>query len=287
MTFVPACGQCRWCSSGKSYLCDNMANMMKGPQLDGTFRMHTRNGDDAGQFCFLGTFSQYVVVPELSVVRLEPHFDMTKVCIVGCAVPTGFGSSVNVADVQPGETVAVFGCGGVGSYAVQGAVVKGAAKVIAVDPVDFKLDMAKQLGATHVINPQREDPVARIMEITNWVGAEKAVICIDLVTPEDIGIGFNSICKGGRLVVTGVANISYDHADFGPWWLTQYAKQVVGTIYGNSPVQADLPRYLGLYAAGKLKVDELITRTYTLDRVNDAFNDMLEGKNIRGVIVHE
>ena len=106
-------------------------------------------------------------------------------------------------------------------------------------------------------------------------------------TPEDIGKAFDSICKGGRLVVTGVADIKYDSIKFGPWWLTQYAKEVVGCLYGNSPFFADIPRYLELYKAGKLKVDEAITRTYKLDQINEGFRDMLDGKNVRGVIVYD
>lgn len=287
MTFIPACGHCRFCAMGKSYLCDNGAGIMLGPQLDGTFRLHDSKGRDVGQFCLLGSFSEYVVIPAMSAVKLDPEFDMTKVCIFGCATPTGFGAAVNSADVQPGETVVVYGIGGVGINAVQGAALKGAAQVIAVDPVDFKLETALKLGATHAVNPRREDPIEKVQQLTNYVGADKAIITIDLVTPEDVGRAFNSTRKGGRTVLTGVAHIDYDHINVSPWILAMWKKELVGSLYGDSAVRADIPRYLELYKAGKLKVDELITRTYRLDQINDAIKDMLEGKNIRGVILYD
>lgn len=287
LTFIPACGQCRFCSMGMSFLCDRGAAILLGPQLDGTFRLHTQDGQDAGQFCCISTFSEYTVVPEASIVPLDEDLDMTKVCVVGCCVPTGFGAAVNKADVQPGETVVIFGIGGVGINAVQGAAVKGAAKVVAVDPVDFKLETAEELGATHTVNPNREDPVERVVELTNGVGADKAIVTIDNVLPEHIGQAARAIRKGGRAVIAGIANAQHGHMDVSPFELVLFDKEIVGTLYGDSPVQADLPRYLETYRAGKLKVDELITSTYTLDEINQGYRDMLDGKNIRGVIVYD
>lgn len=287
LTFIPACGKCRFCSMGSSQLCDRGANILAGPQLDGTFRLHTEGGDDAGQFCLISTFSEYTVVPEDSIVPIEDDLDMTKVCIAGCCVPTGFGSAVNKADVQPGETVAVFGIGGIGINAIQGAAVGGAAKVIAVDPVDFKLEMAEELGATHTVNPNNEDPVEKIVELTNGVGADKAIVTIDNVLPEHIGTAHRAIRKGGRAVIVGIANAEHQTIDVSPFELVLFAKEIVGTLYGDSTVHADLPRYLETYRSGKLKIDELITNTYTLDEINQGYKDMLDGKNIRGVIVYD
>lgn len=287
LTFIPACGHCRFCSMGLSFLCDRGAAILQGPQLDGTFRMHTADGQDAGQFCCISTFSEYTVVPEASIVPIDKDLDLTKVCIVGCCVPTGFGSAVNRADVQPGETVVIFGIGGVGINAVQGAAVKGASRVVAVDPVDFKLETAEELGATHTINPKEQDPVQRVVDLTNGVGADKAIITIDNVLPEHVGEAFRAVRKGGRVVVTGVARYDHQHIDVSPYELTLFAKEVVGTMYGHSPVNSDLPRYLELYRTGQLKVDELITRTYSHDEINQGYKDMLDGKNIRGVIVYD
>jgi NDMA-dependent alcohol dehydrogenase len=287
LTFIPACGQCRFCSMGKSFICDRGAEILNGPQLDGTFRMHTESGDGAGQFCLLSTFSEYTVVPDASIVPLAGDIDLTKVCIMGCCVPTGFGSAINKADVQPGETVVIFGIGGVGINAVQGAAIKGATKVIAVDPVDFKLETAEELGATHTINPNQQDPVERVTELTNGVGADKSIVTVGNPTPEDIGQAFRSIRKGGRTVVTSVSDVEYQHVNISPFELTLFDKELVGTMYGDSPVQADLPRYLETYRSGQLKVDELVTQTYSHDEINQGFQDMLDGKTIRGVIVYD
>lgn len=287
LTFIPACGKCRFCSMGMSPLCDKGANILLGPQMDGTFRMHTEGGEDAGQFCMISTFSEWTVVPEDSIVPLDEDLDLTKICIVGCCVPTGFGSAVNKADVQPGETVVIYGIGGVGINSVQGAAVNGAAKVVAVDPVDYKLEMAEEMGATHTINPNQQDPVEKVVELTNGVGADKAIVTIDNPLPEHVGQAFRSIRKGGRAVITGVANAQHQHVDISPFELTLFNKELVGSLYGDSNVHADLPRYLETYRAGKLKVDELVTNTYTLDEINQGYRDMLDGKNIRGVIVYD
>jgi len=284
LTFMPACGKCRFCSMGQSFICDRGAGLIAGPQMDGTFRMHNGEGQDLGQFCHISTLSEWTVAPEDSVVPIPEDFDMEKVCVVGCCVPTGFGSAVNAADVQPGETVVIFGIGGVGINAVQGAAVKGASQVIAVDPVDFKLETAEEFGATHTINPNQQDPAERVIELTNGVGADKSIVTIDNVRPEHVGQAFRAIRKGGRAVVAGIARGDFGHIDVAPQELTMYAKEVVGTFYGHSPVYADLARYLDLYRVGKVKVDELTTRTYTLDEVNQGFQDMVDGKNIRGVI---
>ncbi len=284
LTFMPACGRCRFCSMGQSFICDRGAGLIAGPQMDGTFRMHNQGGQELGQFCHISTFSEWTVAPEESIVPIPEDFDLEKLCVVGCCVPTGFGSAVNSADVQPGETVVIFGIGGVGINAVQGAAVNGASQVVAVDLVDFKLEMAEEFGATHTINANQQDPVERVLELTNGVGADKSIVTIDNVRPEHVGWAFRSIRKGGRAVITGIARDEFTHIDVSPQELTMYAKEVIGTFYGHSTVYSDLARYLDLYRAGKVKVDELTTRTYTLDEINQGYQDMLDGKNIRGVV---
>lgn len=286
LSFIPSCGQCRFCSMGLSMLCDRGAGILEGKQLDGTFRMRAASGDDAGQMSLISTFSEWTVAPADSCVVVDDDLPLDKVCLVGCGVPTGFGAAVNRADVRPGETVVVYGIGGVGINAVQGAVQAGAARVVAVDIRDSKLEAAESVGATHTINSSREDPVQKVMELTDGVGADKSIVTIDVVTPEHIGTAFRSIRKAGRAVIVGVSPVEYQHVDIMPFELIMYAKELVGSLYGNSNPQADIPRYLGLYREGKLKVDELITRTYTLDQINEGYQDMLDGKNVRGVVVY-
>ncbi len=286
LTFIPSCGTCRFCSMGLTMLCDMGASILQGPQPDGTFRLHDPENRDLGQFCLLGTFSEYTVVPEASVVKIDNDLPLRTLSLVGCGVPTGFGSAVNRADVQPGETVAVFGIGGIGINAVQGANVGGAAKIIAIDPVDYKLEMAEEFGATHTINPNKEDPVQRIKDLTNGVGADKAIVTIDVVQPEHVGNASKAIRKAGRVVVVGLSPATNDHIDVNPLDLVLSQKEVMGCLYGTSNPRTDLLRYIDLYRAGKLKIDELVTRTYTLDQINEGYQDMLAGKNIRGLVVY-
>lgn len=283
LTFIPSCGRCRFCSMGQTMLCDLGANILAGPQLDGSFRMHA-DGADLGQFCLISTFSEYTVCPVASCVVIPEDLPLDKVCLVGCGVPTGFGSAVNRADVQPGETVAIFGIGGVGINAVQGAAIKGAARIVAVDPVEFKLEMAEEMGATHTVNPNNEDPVQRVLQLTDGVGADKAIVTIGVVQPEHVGNATKCIRKGGRVVVTGTGPLNSEHVDVNVTDLVLSQKEVLGTLYGASNPRTDLPRYLELYRIGKLKVDELITKTYTLDQINEGYQDMLEGRIIKGVI---
>jgi len=289
LTFLPACGQCGYCAMGQGYICDNGAGILAGPQLDGTFRMTTGEGKDAGQFCLLGTFANYSVVPAQSAIKLDKGIDLTKVCLMGCAVPTGYGSASKAAGTRVGETVVVFGIGGIGANALQGAVAAGASKIIAVDPVPFKREIAAEFGATHTIDPAEgpDKVVEKIMEITYNRGADRAVMTIGNPTPDDLGLAVNAIRKGGRVVATSVYHAKFDTLPISPLMFTLMAKELKGTLYGDSAQREDVPRYVEMYSQGKLKVDELVTKTYKLGEINEGYQDMLEGKNVRGVIIHE
>jgi len=147
-SFLPVCGHCRWCSTGKSNLCDLGATILDGCLPDGTYRFH-EGGQDLGGMCMLGTFSERAVISEFSAIKVDPDLPLDKVVLIGCGVPTGFGSAVHAADTQPGDTIAIYGIGGIGINAVQGAALAGARSVIAIDPLANKREMAEQLGATH------------------------------------------------------------------------------------------------------------------------------------------
>ncbi|HJK95775.1 MAG TPA: NDMA-dependent alcohol dehydrogenase [Polyangiaceae bacterium LLY-WYZ-14_1] len=287
LTFLPTCGQCAYCSMGQGYICDNGAGILAGPQLDGTFRMRTNDGKDAGQFCLLGTFANYSVVPAQSAIKIDKGIDLTKICLMGCAIPTGYGSASKAAGTRVGETVLVIGIGGIGANALQGAVAAGASKVIAVDPVPFKREIAAEFGATHTIDPTSEDVLGKVMEITYNRGADRAVLTIGNPTPDDLGLAVNAIRKGGRVVATSVYHSKFDTLPISPLMFTLMAKELKGTLYGDSAQREDVPRYVEMYSQGKLKVDELVTKTYQLGQINDAYQDMLDGKNVRGVIIHE
>ncbi|MGF1470099.1 MAG: NDMA-dependent alcohol dehydrogenase [Sandaracinaceae bacterium] len=287
LSFLPACGQCQYCAMGQSQYCDSSATILEGKQLDGTHRARGRDGTGYGQFCLIGTFANYAVVPAMSCIKVHHDQPLDKICLMGCCIPTGFGSATKSAGTREGEVVVVFGIGGVGANALQGAASAGARAVIAVDPQPFKREMAEQLGATHTIDPTTEDVAARVMELTYNRGADRVVITIGNPTPEDYGKAFACTRKAGRLVCTSVAHSKYDSLPISPFELTLFAKQVVGNLFGDSTFREDIPRLLEMYSAGKLKIDELITKTYKLGDINQGYQDMLDGKNIRGVIIHE
>ena len=174
-SFLPVCGHCRWCSTGRSNLCDLGATILDGCLLDGTYRFHTSDGEDVGGMCMLGTFSEYATVSELSSVKVDDDLPLDKVALIGCGVPTGWGSAVHAAQVEPGDTILIYGIGGIGINSVQGAALAGARNVVAVDPVAFKREQAEQLGATHSFATAGEAALL-IHGLTRGVMADKAII---------------------------------------------------------------------------------------------------------------
>jgi S-(hydroxymethyl)glutathione dehydrogenase/alcohol dehydrogenase len=285
-SFVPSCGRCRYCASGRSNLCQLGAYLQIGPMMDGTYRMHYE-GQDLHQFLMISTFAQYAVVPEASLVKVPDDVPLETVCLLGCGVGTGLGSSVYAADVRPGDNVMILGAGGVGMNAVQGAALAGAATVTVVDPVSFKREMAEKLGATHTFADIAE-ATDFVRSISDGQGADSAVLAMFEPTNRDLAAAFDAIGKGGIVVLTGMART--DEPVGIPIHLLAIAgmqKTIRGNIFGMCNPQVDVLRQIDLYRAGKLRLDEMITRRYALDDVNVAVTDMLEGRNIRGVIVHD
>lgn len=282
LTFIPSCGVCYYCTTGHANLCNMGAAILMGPQLDGTFRFHNQKGENVGQMCVISTFSERSVVPDASVVKVADYYPLDKAVLVGCGVPTGVGAVIHRAKVEPGSTVMVIGCGGIGMNAVQGAAIAGARMIIAVDTVDFKLEQAKNFGATHTINPKNEDLVQKVKELTWGEGVRYAFEAI--ATPATIGQAYACTAKNGTVVVIGLTPATAESIPVPPLDLVLFQKTLMGTLYGDSQPRKDIPQLLAMYHAGKLKLDELITKRYTLDQVNEAYADMLAGKNIRGVI---
>jgi len=281
-SFIPSCGRCRFCAAGMQGLCDAGARLMHG-SLDSAFRMH-HDGQDVGLASLIGSFAERTVIPEWSCVKIPPHVPLLAAALLGCGVPTGWGSAVNAAEVRPGQVVIVMGVGGIGINAVQGAAHAGAGRVIAVDPVAFKRDTALKFGATDAFATMEEaTDLAR--ELTNGQGADSAIITVGVVAGEHIGQAFESIRKAGTVVLTGVAPMALDSIPVSPFILAMFQKRLQGCLYGMMSPAGDVPRLLGLYEAGQLKLDELVTRTYTLDEVNLGYEDLHAGLNIRGVIV--
>ncbi|GAA3797362.1 MULTISPECIES: NDMA-dependent alcohol dehydrogenase [Amycolatopsis] len=281
-SFIPACGQCRYCSTGHQNLCDAGKNASTGEFPDGTFRFHA-GGEDFGGLCVLGTFSQYAVVSEFSCIPIPRDIPFEIAALVGCGVPTGWGSAVYAAGVRAGETVVIYGAGGVGSNAVQGARYAGAKHVVVVDPVEFKRDMAKVFGATHTFADAKEAHEF-VVETTWGQLADHAIITVGVLHDEVIARALDVVGKSGKVTITAVGG---GWIDANAGLFIGYQRRAQGALFGNCNPLYDVPRLLGLYRSGDLKLDELITRRYSLDEVNQGYQDMLDGKNIRGVIVHE
>ena len=284
-SFLPSCGRCRWCAQGMQNLCDLGSTTLRGSRLGSdppTFRM-SYGGKPVGQMSGLSTFSEYTTVSVNSAVKVPDGSPLEKICLLGCAVGTGWGSAVNSAGVRPGETVIVMGVGGIGINAVQGASHAGASNVIAVDPVEFKLKKALELGATHSASSMLEaTDLAR--SLTNGQGADAAIVTVGITTGEHVAQAFASVRKAGVVVVTGAAKNSEVGIPIQLNELTMWQKRVQGSLFGASNPTYDILAMLELYNSGKLHLDELITNTYSLDQIVEGYKDMHLGRNIRGVI---
>ena len=284
-SFLPVCGHCRFCARGMSNLCDLGVLLYENSLPDGTFRFHG-DGQDYGQMCLLGTFSPWAVLSEHSCVKIDDDLPLEIVALVGCGVPTGWGTAVNSGNVRPGDTTVVYGVGGVGINAVQGAAFAGAQHVIAVDPVASKLEVASRLGATHTA-ATAEEAHQIAFEVTRGVGADQALVTVGVVTEEVIAAAFAAVRKRGVVVVTGLAGPAKKTIQVPGFELTLWEKRIQGSLFGGGNPFEEIPRMLDLYRAGKLKLGELVTARYRLDDVNQGYQDLLDGRNVRGVIIHE
>jgi NDMA-dependent alcohol dehydrogenase len=284
-SFIPSCGKCHWCSTGQQPLCDMGATILEGYLPDGRFPMTGPRGD-YGAMCMLGTFSQYGTIAESSVVKVDDTLPLDKAVLVGCGVPTGWGAAVNAADVRPGDTVIVAGIGGIGINSIQGGRMAGAKNLIAVDPLSNKRDAALKLGATHAFATMEEAAdVARAD--TNGNGADKVILAAGIVTEELIDQAFDAAGKGSTIVLVGLNTLTERNVHVPSSIMTLWKKTIKGTNFGDCNPMTDIPRLLGMYQKGELRLDELVTTTYSLEQVNEGYDDLLAGRNIRGVIIHE
>lgn len=283
-SFVPACGQCRWCASGIEYLCDlGAATLQPGMPTDGTFRHHTADGRDLGHVSKIGAFAEHTVVSADSLVKIDPRSPLVPAALLACAVPTGYGSAANRAGVRGGDTVVVIGVGGIGAAAVQGARINGAHVIVAVDPVEFKQKSALTFGATHTAATAGE-ALELVRELTAGVMADAVVVSPAAIEPADVGAALNLTRKGGTCVLTALSSPQTVDVDMSVQDFVLLNKTLCGTIFGSCNPKADIPRLLDLYTSGRLLLDEMITKRYRLDEINVAYQDLLDGKLIRGVI---
>jgi S-(hydroxymethyl)glutathione dehydrogenase/alcohol dehydrogenase len=282
LSFLPVCGRCRWCSTGRQNLCDMGRFLRDGTRSDGSYRMRIE-GVPAAQMCGLATFSRHTLVDVAAAVKVDPDLNLEAVCLTGCGVGTGWGSAVNSAEIYPGDTVIIMGAGGIGVNAVQGARHAGATNIVAVDPVALKREVATQVGATHVF-ASIDEATEFARSVTNGQGADSAIVCTGVLSSEDVQSGFASIRKAGTVVVTALGDAETDVV-VNARELTLYQKRIQGSLFGGSNPLADIPLMLDLYRSGQLHLDELITARYRLEDINQGYDDLHDGHNVRGIIV--
>lgn len=283
LLWVPVCGHCYYCQRGETVLCELKDTIRTGTMIDNTVRMRNNRGQGIGKMGGVGSFSEYNVVNEESLLVIDKDIPFDVAAIAGCAMITGLGAVLNKAKVKPGSTVAVIGSGGVGLNIIQGAVLADAAKIIAIDVLDHKLDLAKQFGATHTINAAAQDPVSKVKKLTGQVGVDYAFEALGTV--DTARTAFNLIRRGGHMIMVGIPGKEETFC-FSLAELPLMDKSISGSYYGSGDVAADIHAFLSLYKNGRIQLDELITGRYDIENINQGMKDLASGKNARGVVIY-
>jgi S-(hydroxymethyl)glutathione dehydrogenase/alcohol dehydrogenase len=284
VSFIPSCGVCEYCASGRAYICNFGARTLAGPMIsDGTWR-HRWEGKNLGRYAQLGTFSEYIVVHEASLVRIEPWYDLRAAALISCGIATGFGSAATRGGIKPGDVVAVIGCGGVGSGALQGAVHAGARAVIAIDPDQSKVDRALKHGATHGATSVLEAAFSFLPDLTMGQNCNVVILTPGRLTGDLIEEARSILAKGGTMVATAIAPFSQTSVELNLAMLTLYNQEIKGTVFGSVPPRVQIPNLLRLHHDGQLIIDDLITNEYSIEEVNQGYLDQASGKNVRGVV---
>jgi S-(hydroxymethyl)glutathione dehydrogenase/alcohol dehydrogenase len=278
-SFIYMCGECRFCLAGRPVLCIEQGKAIS-TLPDGTVRTRDVRGQPLNVFSGCGVMAQYATLHRDNVVKIDPKIPLDRAALVGCAVTTGVGAVFNTARVAPGSTVAVFGCGGVGLNVIQGARIAGAERIVAIDTLEAKLEMARQFGATDVLL-YKEEPTKALKKLTGG-GPDYAFECVG--NGELAATAYRAIRRGGVAVVVGVAKPG-DSTAVRTMTLPFEEKTLTGSYFGSCIPRIDFPRMLALYMGGRLKLDELITRRYSIDEAPQAFADLESGRNARGVIL--
>jgi S-(hydroxymethyl)glutathione dehydrogenase / alcohol dehydrogenase len=278
MSFVPNCGECFHCVRGEAFLC--RATPRGGAMLDGSTRF--KQGDkNLASFCSLGNMAEYTVCPAISVVTVSPTVPLRVAALIGCGVTTGVGAAINTAEVKPGSTVAVFGCGGVGLATIQGARIAGASRIFAVDVAEDKLEFARRFGATDLVRADQSDS---ILKQTQGIGVDYAFEAIG--KPAVVEAALKITRRGGTTVAVGVGKLS-ETISLNALTFPLSGKKLCGCMFGSANPKYDFPRMLDLYADKKLDLEGMVTKTYTIDEAPQAFADLERGANARGVIIFD
>jgi S-(hydroxymethyl)glutathione dehydrogenase/alcohol dehydrogenase len=275
-SFTPACGTCFWCLQDQSNLCEQSFAFGMFPKAKRS------DGSQATAFTGLGTFSDVMTVNQASVVKIESDLPDEQLALIGCGVTTGVGAALNTAQIRPGSSVAVIGCGGVGQAVIQGARIAGAGRIIAIDTVDLKRKTAEQQGATDLVDPAQGDPVGQVQALTGGRGVDYAFEVIGL--PETVVQAYGMARRGGTAVVVGMPRMD-SMVTLPGFQLFYDEKKLLGCVYGSAQVRRDFQRLIGLIETGRLDVGSMVSARIGLDDVNDAFRAMEAGEVIRSVIV--
>ena len=289
MTFLPSCGRCRPCHTGKPYLCDLGAKLRTGMMLDDTRRLRrASDGLEINNLLLVSSFAEYAVTPEASVLKVPKHLPLEKICLFGCGFTTGFGAATNSIHIKPGESVVVIGCGGLGLAAIQGARLSGAGMIIAVDVHEEKLNMARKMGATHTVTNRHDigQALDEIRALTHGVGVDYSLEFVGFdQSPETTKLAFRAIRKGGTMCVAGVAAKRLSSMPLNPAELTLFQKTVQGVLFGDAQFRSDIPKYINMYEQGAINLDDMITRELALEDINEAFEAILAGNRVARQVI--
>jgi len=278
VTLLRSCGRCYFCTQGHPHMCEATF------ALDHETRLHTKTGQPVRQGLYTGAFAESVIVHESQVVKIQQAMPLDSASLLACGVITGLGAVTNTAQVPTGSSVVVIGVGGVGLNSVQGAALSGAHPIIALDLVDSKLDIAKTFGATHTINPRTKDVPAIIRALTQGRGADYVFVTVGSVKALEDGLAL--IRPAGTLVMVGMPSVG-DKLQLEAVDLAGNSQRLLGSKMGSTRLQIDIPKLIDLYQAGRLKLNELITARYPLEKINEAIAAVKQGQALRNVIVFD
>jgi S-(hydroxymethyl)glutathione dehydrogenase/alcohol dehydrogenase len=282
-SFVPACGRCTWCARGVSYLCDEGSKLFNIGMMTDDRIAHTIGDTPVARFAQLGAFSEQQLLSEHSLVKVDADVPWHAVALVSCGVATGYGSAVDRAGTQPGDVVVVVGVGGVGVSAVQGARIAGASRIIAIDPLESRREASKQFGATDAF-ASMEEALLPVLEMTKGVMADRVILTPSVIRGSMIEPALQLTRKAGVCVVTAIGPMLETDTQLNLFMLSMMNKSLVGTVYGSSNPRERIPFLLELYKQGQLKLDEMVSRSYPLEQVNQGYADQAAGTITRGVL---
>jgi S-(hydroxymethyl)glutathione dehydrogenase/alcohol dehydrogenase len=272
------CGNCEFCLSGRPNLCGGAATV----RAPGEPPRISKDGELIHQFAHLSSFAEEMLCHENALVKIRPDMPLEQAALIGCGVTTGLGAALNTAKIRPGDTAVVIGCGGVGLAAIQGCRIGGASRIIAVDVVPWKLELAQKLGATDVIDSSKDNAMMKVLEATG--GVDYCFECIGV--KELAATGLAMVRKGGTLVLVGVVPLG-QNVELPGLDIVLSGKSVVGSMMGGNRFRIDMPRYVDFYLDGRLRLDEMISARLRLDEINTAFDKMKAGEVARSVVTFD